>query len=161
MLPKTLVMVHGRAMETMGGYLRTSSPLMVRGLGGSPTSPPLPHPRAAASPTPAPRMYSGGLSTAMAKLVHRANVACPSHEASTPASSRHRDCRWVARASPAPSTVPTLAHGCKTPFARVASFLRINLIFSPFLFNVRMCTYISRRRAQQCFPNANKLRKLD
>ena len=81
----------------------TSTPLMVRGLGGSPTYHPLPHPRA--SPTPAPRMYSGGLSTAMAKLVHRANVACPSHEASTPASSRHRDCRWVARASPAPSTV--------------------------------------------------------
>ena len=66
----------------------------------------------------------------MAKLVHRANVACPSHEASTLASSRHRDCRWVALRSHArhrrlqPSPVHTLACAHRTlqdPCARHGS----------------------------------------
>ena len=63
----------------------------------------------------------------MTKLVHRTNVACPSHEASTLASSRHRDCRWVAlrsharhrRLQPSPP-VHTLACAHRTlqvPFA--------------------------------------------
>ena len=66
----------------------------------------------------------------MTKLVHRTNIACPSHEASTLASSRHRDCRWVALRSHArhrrlqPSPVHTLACAHRTlqdPCARHGS----------------------------------------